>query len=91
MKKNLIGPEIQRFRERRGWSPELLAFFASEEGWMVDGEVLKRIEKQEEAISDKQILVLSIILEVPFESFFQGQDAQSFRNQIARIKNQNLN
>lgn len=63
---NIVGKNIKKFRENRGFSQEKLA-----EEVECSREFINRVERRKEDISLRMLLRLSYILEIPPESFFQ--------------------
>ena len=62
--RNLIGPQVRRFRCAKGWSQEKLMFKLQDLGWNICRQRIARMESCEAWVSDFEILVVATALEV---------------------------
>jgi transcriptional regulator with XRE-family HTH domain len=66
--KNIVGPQVRRLRSERGWSQPAFAAECQRKGWDIDRDTVAKIEGQSRRVSDFEIVVLSRIFAVPFET-----------------------
>ncbi len=67
---NLVGPEIRRWRDRKGWSQELLAAKLQLRGWNVSRDSVASLELQRRRVPDYEMLFLARALGVTLEELF---------------------
>ena len=70
--KNIVGPQIRKWRYARGWSQARLAVQLQLNGLDISREVLAQMECQIHCIRDKHIFHLARVLEVKTSDFFVG-------------------
>jgi transcriptional regulator with XRE-family HTH domain len=70
--KNIVGPQIRKWRYARGWSQARLAVQLQLNGLDMSREVLAQMECQIHCIRDKHIFHLARALEVKMSDFFVG-------------------
>jgi transcriptional regulator with XRE-family HTH domain len=70
--KNIVGPQIRKWRYARGWSQARLAVKLQLNGLDISREVLAQMECQIHCIRDKHIFYLARVLEVKVSDFFVG-------------------
>lgn len=70
--KNIVGPQIRKWRYTRGWSQARLAVQLQLNGLDMSREVLAQMECQIHCIRDKHIFHLARALEVKVSDFFVG-------------------
>ena len=64
-KRNIVGPQIRRYRDLRGWSQSTLAAKCQIAGWEITRDVVATIESRARWIGDFELVFLARILEVP--------------------------
>ena len=75
-KQNLVGPQVRKLRVARGWSQEELAGQLQRAGWQIMRGTLAKIEAQVRCVTDRELLMLSLVISVPVERLFdQGKQA----------------
>jgi len=67
--RNLVGLEIRRIREEKGWSQSDLARSLQLAGWDVDRTVLTKIELRRRCITDYELLILAKVLGTTLNEF----------------------
>jgi transcriptional regulator with XRE-family HTH domain len=67
---NLIGPQVRRWRVKRGWSQEKLATKLQLRGWNISRDSLASLESQRRRVPDCELLFLSRVLDIALEDFF---------------------
>ena len=67
--RNVVGLEIRRLREARGWSQADLARELQLAGWDVERTVLTKIELRRRCLTDYELLVLAKTLGVTLNDF----------------------
>jgi transcriptional regulator with XRE-family HTH domain len=70
--KNIVGPQIRKWRFARDWSQARLAVKLQLNGLDISREVLAQMECQIHCIRDKHIFHLARVLEVKVSDFFVG-------------------
>ena len=70
--KNIVGPQIRKWRYARDWSQARLAVKLQLNGLDISREVLAQMECQIHCIRDKHIFHLARALEVKMSDFFVG-------------------
>ena len=70
--KNIVGPQIRKWRDARGWSQARLAVQLQLKGLDMSREVLAQMECQIHCIRDKHIFHLARALEVKVSDLFVG-------------------
>ena len=68
--KNLTGPQIRLFREKRGWTQHQLAKSFQKAGVPITRDIIASIETQRCSMTDCQIILFSRILGVSWKSLF---------------------
>ena len=74
---NLIGPQVRKWRDRKGWSQELLATKLQLRGWSVSRDSVANLELQRRRVPDCEMLFLARVLGVGLEDLFPGDVALS--------------
>jgi transcriptional regulator with XRE-family HTH domain len=67
---NLIGPQVRKWRRKKGWSQETLATKLQLRGWSISRDSLASLELQRRRVPDCEMLYLARVLGVPFEDLF---------------------
>jgi transcriptional regulator with XRE-family HTH domain len=62
--KNLSGPAIKNYRDKRGWSQEQLAAEAQRSGWDIGRDVIAKIETGARYVDDIELVKLAKLLHV---------------------------
>lgn len=73
--RNLVGPQVRRFRCRRNWSQEDLISKLQDAGWNISRPRLARIEGREACVTDIECLVLASTLGVKMQDLLPQIDA----------------
>ena len=66
----MVGPQIRKLRDARGWSQAVMAVQLQLSGWDVSREVLAQMECQIHCIRDKHIFHFAKVLEVEESDLF---------------------
>lgn len=67
--RNIVGLEIRRIREAKGWSQSDLARSLQLAGWDVDRTVLTKIELRRRCVTDYELLILAKVLGATLDAF----------------------
>lgn len=70
MLRNVIGPQVRRFRYQRGWSQAKLAVKLQVLGWDISRSGVGKIEAQLSRVSDYQMIFLATVLGVDERELF---------------------
>jgi transcriptional regulator with XRE-family HTH domain len=85
---NLIGPNVRKLRDEKGWTQEVLAQKCQLAGWDITRASLAKLEAQVRRVPDGEVLFLAKILRVPTDKLFPPGDiarlAPTFRNSIGK-------
>ena len=76
---NVIGPQIRKLREQKGWTQDELAVKAQLYGWDTSRLSVTRLENQERRVPDVELFVFAKVLGVGADDLFP-------RNLRAKIK-----
>jgi transcriptional regulator with XRE-family HTH domain len=83
---NIIGPYVQKLREERGWSLERLAQEFCHQGILVDSQTLKRVEMQQEVITEHEIIAFATVLRASVIDLFPpNPTAPEFLEQLQEM------
>ena len=69
---NVVGPQVRKFRTKKGWTQEVLAARLQVEGWDVSRESIAKLEAQFRRVPDCELLFLAKVLGVKVGDFFPG-------------------
>jgi transcriptional regulator with XRE-family HTH domain len=69
---NLIGPQVRKLRDRKGWTQEILAEKLQLAGWDISRTSLAKLEAQLRWVSDVELLFLSRVLRVDIADLYPG-------------------
>jgi transcriptional regulator with XRE-family HTH domain len=69
---NLVGPQVRKWRDRKGWSQELLATKLQLRGWSISRDSVANLELQRRRVADCEMLFLARVLGVALEDLFPG-------------------
>jgi transcriptional regulator with XRE-family HTH domain len=67
---NIIGPQVRKLREQKGWNQNKLAVKLQLAGWDTSQGSLSRLENGERRVPDLELYVLSRVLNAKLEDFF---------------------
>jgi transcriptional regulator with XRE-family HTH domain len=67
---NLIGPQVRKWRTKRGWSQEALAVRLQLRGWNVGRDSLANLESQRRRVPDCELIFLAKVLGVSLAELF---------------------
>jgi ribosome-binding protein aMBF1 (putative translation factor) len=70
MAQNIVGPQVRRCRDQRGWSQDMLAARLQRHGWDISRGTLAKIEAQVRCVRDVEVLELSRALGVAVGDLF---------------------
>lgn len=62
--KNVVGPQVRRFREQHGWSQSVLAAKCQMAGWDISRGIIAAVEGQVRWVGDFELLWLAKVLRV---------------------------
>jgi transcriptional regulator with XRE-family HTH domain len=60
--KNIVGPQVRRLREQRGWSQTVLAAKCQMAGWDVSRSIVAAIEGRVRWVGDFELMMLAKVL-----------------------------
>jgi transcriptional regulator with XRE-family HTH domain len=69
-KLNVIGPQVRKLREHKGWTQGQLAVKLQLFGWDASQDSVSRLENGDRRVPDLEVFVLVKVLDVKFEDFF---------------------
>lgn len=67
---NLVGPQVRKWRVKKGWSQETLAAKLQLRGWNISRDSLASLELQRRRVPDCEMLFLARVLGVKLEDLF---------------------
>ena len=67
---NIVGPQVRRLRNERGWTQSRLATFLQVAGWDISRVGLAKIEAQLVWVGDHQLLRLAAVLKVELKDLY---------------------
>jgi len=70
---NVVGPQVRKWRERKGWTQGYLALKLQLFGWDTSRESVTALENQRRRVPDLELYVLGRILGVKLEELFPRQ------------------
>ncbi len=73
MAQNIVGPQVRKLRDQRGWSQEVFAARLQRAGWDISRGTLAKIEAQVRCASDKEVLMLARVLKTGIADLFPGK------------------
>jgi len=62
--KNIVGPQVRRFRSQRGWSQSALAAKCQMAGWDISRGIVAAIEGRVRWVGDFELMLLAKVLRV---------------------------
>jgi transcriptional regulator with XRE-family HTH domain len=75
--RNIVGPQVMRHRNLKGWSQEQFATACQVAGWDVSRGVIARIEGGVRWVADQELILLAKVLRVKVGDLFPDT-AQSY-------------
>lgn len=70
---NLIGPQVRKWRDTRGWSQETMARKLQLQGWSISRHSLAKLELGLRRVPDCEIFFLARVLRVDLRDLFPRQ------------------
>ena len=67
---NLIGPQVRKWRSKKGWSQQALAAKLQLKGWNISRDSLASLELQRRRVPDCELIFLSRTLGVTLNQLF---------------------
>lgn len=67
---NLIGPQVKKWRAKKGWSQEALAAKLQLRGWSISRDSLASLELRRRRVPDCELLFIARVLGVGVEDLF---------------------
>jgi transcriptional regulator with XRE-family HTH domain len=67
---NIVGRQVRKLRERKGWSQDEFAVKMQLFGWDVTQNSISRLENQTRRVTDLELFILCHVLGAKFEDFF---------------------
>jgi transcriptional regulator with XRE-family HTH domain len=67
---NVIGPQVRRIREQKGWSQNKLAVKLQVAGWDTSQDSVSRLENQDRRVPDLELFILADVLKVKLDDLF---------------------
>jgi len=77
----VIGPQVRKLRERKGWTQEDLAIKLQLSGWDTSRESVTRLENQGRRVPDLELFLLARILGVKADDLFP----RNLRAKVVRV------
>jgi transcriptional regulator with XRE-family HTH domain len=84
--RNIIGPQVRRLRNQRGWSQEQLAAKLQIAGWDISRSALAKIETRLQWMRDYQLAYLLNVFRVDYADFYPASLNPRGRNLDDRLK-----
>ena len=70
---NLVGPQVRKWRDNRGWSQETMASKLQLLGWSITRHSLAKLELGLRRVSDCELFFLAKVLRVDLRDLFPRQ------------------
>jgi transcriptional regulator with XRE-family HTH domain len=67
---NIIGPQVRKLREQKGWTQDQFAVKLQLVGWDTSQDSVSRLENQARRIPDLELFVLADVLDAKLEDLF---------------------
>jgi transcriptional regulator with XRE-family HTH domain len=67
---NIVGPQVRKFRLRKGWTQNDFAIKLQLFGWDTSRESVTSLENQQRRVPDLELFILARILGVKMENLF---------------------
>lgn len=79
--KNIVGPQVRRFRDQRGWSQAMLAAKCQLIGWDITRSIVAAIEGRVRWVGDFEMVILAKALRTtPVELLPKQMSLSEFTN-----------
>lgn len=70
---NLVGPQVRKWRDHRGWSQEQFACKLQLQGWSISRHSLAKLELGLRRVSDCELFFLARVLRIGLRDLFPRQ------------------
>ncbi len=70
---NLVGPQVRKWRDNRGWSQETVALKLQLQGWSISRHSLAKLELGLRRVPDCELFFLARVLRVDLRDLFPRQ------------------
>lgn len=70
---NMVGPQVRKWRDNRGWSQERLACKLQLQGWSISRHSLAKLELGLRRVSDCELFFLARVLRLDLRDLFPKQ------------------
>jgi transcriptional regulator with XRE-family HTH domain len=77
---NVVGAQLQKLREARGWSQEVLAGELQRGGWEISRGTLAKIEARIRCVNDEELLYFSRAFGVSVNQLYPGNVRRASRH-----------
>ena len=67
---NVVGPQVQKYRNRKGWTQALLAQKLQLQGWSISIGSLGKLEAQLRRVPDCELMFLAKVLGISISELF---------------------
>ncbi len=67
---NIIGAQVRKLREQKGWTQEQFAVKLQLIGWDTSQDSVSRLENQDRRVPDLELFVLAEVLDAKFDDLF---------------------
>jgi transcriptional regulator with XRE-family HTH domain len=67
---NVVGPQVRKYRNRKGWTQPVLAQKMQLQGWSMSVGSLGKLEAQLRRVPDCELMFLAKVLSVPIADLF---------------------
>lgn len=72
---NVVGPQVQKFRNRKGWTQAILAQKLQLQGWSISLGSLGKLEAQLRRVPDCELMFLAKVLGISIADLFPRKAA----------------
>jgi transcriptional regulator with XRE-family HTH domain len=88
-RKNLIGPQVRKLRQERGWSLDQLANEFAQQGIFISAHTLERIESRREFMGSIEVYAFATIFRTGVEHLYPPDSSASNVLEELRLLQQN--
>jgi transcriptional regulator with XRE-family HTH domain len=67
---NVVGPQVHKYRNRKGWTQSILARKLQLHGWSISVGSLGKLEAQLRRVPDCELMFLAKVLGIPISELF---------------------
>jgi transcriptional regulator with XRE-family HTH domain len=85
-RKNIIGPQVRKLREERGWSLDDLATEFVREGIFISPQTLNRVEKRQEFVGTVEVVAFAAIFRTGVERLYPIDLSMSEMEELRSIQ-----